>query len=264
MSVKFCSIASGSSGNSIFVGTEHTRILVDAGLSGKRIQEGLGKLQTDGSQVDALFITHEHMDHIKGAGIVSRRFDIPVYATQGTWDAMEGQLGQIAPKNKRFVYPGEKCVINDICVHPFEIPHDAAEPVGYSIFAEKYKMTIATDLGHVTDTVKENIIDSDVLLLEANHDEEMLKKGPYPWSLKQRILGNKGHISNVTAGELLSEVLTGKMKYVFLGHLSEDNNIPYLAYETVEKILSKHHVKLGTYLKMDMASRYTNSRMVEF
>lgn len=263
MAVKFCSIASGSSGNSIYVGTEHTRILFDAGLSGKRIQQGLKELQVDGGQIDALFITHEHTDHIKGAGILSRRFDIPIFATQGTWDAMENKLGSVAPKNKRFVYNGENCVVNDICIHPFEIPHDAAEPVGYSIIAEKYKMTIATDLGHVTDVIRENIIDSDVLLLEANHDIEMLKNGAYPWSLKQRILGEQGHISNVTAGELLSEVITGKMKHVFLGHLSAENNLPFLAYKTVEKILNKEHIKVGTYFKMDMALRHCNSRMVE-
>lgn len=248
----------------MFVGTEHTKILLDAGLSGKRIQEGLAKIETEGNQIDALFITHEHTDHIKGAGVLSRRFDIPIYATQGTWDAMEGQLGKIARNNKRFVYQGEKCVINDMCIHPFEIPHDAADPVGYSVFAEGYKMTIATDLGHVTETVKENIVDSDILLLEANHDEDMLKKGPYPWALKQRILGNQGHISNVTAGKLLSELMSEKMKYIFLGHLSEDNNRPTLAFQTVEEILKKHNISIGKALKMGMASRYTNSCMVEF
>ena len=118
----FCTIASGSSGNSLFMGTEHTKILIDAGVSGKRILEGLEKLSLTGDQIDALFITHEHIDHVKGAGVFSRKFDVPIYATMETWDAMEGILGKIAPRNKRFVYEGEPCVINDLCVKPFAIP----------------------------------------------------------------------------------------------------------------------------------------------
>lgn len=198
----FCTIASGSSGNSLFMGTKHTKILIDAGVSGKRILEGLEKLSLTGDQIDALFITHEHIDHVKGAGVFSRKFDVPIYATMETWDAMEGILGKIAPRNKRFVYEGEPCVINDLCVKPFAIPHDAAAPVGYSVFAGEKKITVATDIGHVTDTIRENITDSDILLLESNHDEDMVKKGRYPWNLKQRILGERGHLSNRTAGRI--------------------------------------------------------------
>lgn len=259
MAVRFCPIASGSSGNCIYAGTESTNILFDAGLSGKRIKEGLDILKVDGTNIDALFITHEHSDHIKGAGIISRRFDIPIYATEGTWEAMEDTIGNIGRKNKKFIYSGETCVINDMCIMPFDIPHDAAEPVGYSIFAKDFKMTIATDLGHVTDTVKENIQGSDVLLLESNHDVDMLKCGSYPWALKQRILGDKGHISNETAGKLISEIMDGKLKHIYLGHLSDENNEPHLAYETVKSILNENDIKVGTYLKMDMASRYSNS-----
>ncbi|OUQ56631.1 MBL fold metallo-hydrolase [Tyzzerella sp. An114] len=259
MAVRFCPIASGSSGNCIYAGTESTNILFDAGLSGKRIKEGLDILNVDGTNIDALFITHEHSDHIKGAGIISRRFDIPIYATEGTWEAMENTIGNIGRRNKKFIYSGEPCVINDMCIMPFDIPHDAAEPVGYSIFAKDFKMTIATDLGHVTDTVKENIQGSDVLLLESNHDVDMLKCGSYPWALKQRILGDKGHISNETAGKLISEIMDGKLKHIYLGHLSDENNEPHLAYETVKSILNENDIKVGTYLKMDMASRYSNS-----
>ncbi|HIT73003.1 MAG TPA: MBL fold metallo-hydrolase [Candidatus Fimicola cottocaccae] len=259
MAVRFCPIASGSSGNCIYAGTESTNILFDAGLSGKRIKEGLDILNVDGTNIDALFITHEHSDHIKGAGIISRRFDIPIYATERTWEAMENTIGNIGRRNKKFIYSGEPCVINDMCIMPFDIPHDAAEPVGYSIFAKDFKMTIATDLGHVTDTVKENIQGSDVLLLESNHDVDMLKCGSYPWALKQRILGDKGHISNETAGKLISEIMDGKLKHIYLGHLSDENNEPHLAYETVKSILNENDIKVGTYLKMDMASRYSNS-----
>lgn len=255
MAVTFCPLASGSDGNSIYAGTEHTHILVDAGLSGKKIEEGLRQLSLAGSSIEALLITHEHVDHIKGAGILSRRYDIPIFATQGTWEAMEGQIGTIAEKNIRFIYKEEPCVINDICVVPFEIPHDAAEPVGYCLYAQNHKLTIATDLGHITDTIKENIKDAEVLLLESNHDEEMLLTGPYPQYLKKRIAGSHGHISNTAAGNVLAEMISSKLHHVYLGHLSGENNIPDLAYQTVANILKQHQIKLGTYLQLAMANR---------
>ena len=261
--LEFCTLASGSGGNCTYIGSDHTKILIDAGISGKKIEEGLAELKLTGNDIDALFITHEHVDHIKGAGILSRRFDIPIFATAETWAAMESGLGKIAPSNKRIVYADEMCPINDICVKPFEIPHDAAEPVGYNIFAGEKKITLATDIGHATDILRENLEGSDLLLLESNHDIEMVKRGPYPWNLKQRILGECGHLSNVAAGELLAEIMTGKLKYVFLGHLSEDNNKPHLAYETVENILRNNRIEVGTHLRMDMASRFRNGVKVE-
>ncbi len=263
MRLEFCTIASGSSGNCTYIGTDYTKILVDAGISGKRITEGLAELKISGEEIDALFITHEHQDHIKGAGIFSRRFDVPIYATAETWAAMGDSLGKISPSNRRIIYADEICPVNDICVKPFAIPHDAAEPVGYNLFVGEKKITLATDIGHVTDTLRESIEGSDLLLLESNHDEMMLKKGSYPWHLKQRILGENGHLSNHTAGKLLSEVVNGKMRYVFLGHLSEENNDPHLAYETVEQILRRNRIKVGCHLKMDMASRFRNGVKVE-
>lgn len=263
MTVEFCTLVSGSSGNSTYIGTKHTKILVDAGVSGKRIEEGLAGLRLTGHDIDGLFITHEHLDHIKGAGIFSRRYNVPIYATCATWEAMQEQLGKIAPGNRRFVYAGEHCVINDLCVKPFVIPHDAAEPVGYNIFAGKEKVTVATDIGHVTDAVREGIAGSRILLLEANHDEELLRKGNYPWHLKQRILSEKGHLSNRTAGALLAEVMDGKLEHVFLGHLSEENNEPHLAFETVSRILGEHKVEIGRHIQMDMAYRHTNGKKIE-
>jgi len=263
MAVRFCSMASGSSGNSIYAGTEHTHILFDAGLSGKRIQEGLAEIGVSGNQIDALFITHEHSDHIKGAGILSRRFDIPIYATPGTWEAMESQLGDISYKNKQFIYQGEHCIINDLCIKPFAIPHDAAEPVGYSVMTDQYKMTIATDIGHITDTLRENLMDSNVLLLEANHDIEMLRNGSYPWKLKQRVLGENGHLSNVTAGQLLTDVMSGKLEHVFLGHLSSENNLPSIALRTVAEVLQKNGISIEKNFQMELAHRHKVSRLIE-
>lgn len=263
MATEFCTIVSGSSGNSTYIGTKHTKILIDAGVSGKRIEEGLSKLSLSGSDIDALFITHEHADHIKGAGIFSRRFNVPIYATCDTWMAMEKDLGKISPMNKRFVYARESCVINDICVNPFSIPHDAADPVGYNVLVDNKKITVATDIGHVTDEVREGVAESDILLLEANHDVDMLKKGGYPWSLKQRILGDRGHLCNAVSGELLAEVMSGRMKYCFLGHLSDENNTPRLAFDTVEQILKKNKIEVGRHIKMDLAYRYNNGIKVE-
>lgn len=261
--MEFYTIASGSSGNSTYISSKHTRILIDAGVSGKRMTDSLGNLGLQGEQIDALFITHEHTDHVKGAGVFSRKFNVPIYATEETWSNMENAVGKIAPSNKRFVYPDEMCVINDLCIRPFSIPHDTPNPVGYSVLSEKKKITVATDLGHITDRLKENIADSDVLLLEANHDERLVEQGNYPWSLKRRILGENGHLSNKNAGKLLTEILTGKMQYIFLGHLSKENNRPYLAYETVQEILEQNQIKLGGRLKMDMAARCSDGVKVE-
>lgn len=263
LTLEFCTISSGSSGNSTYIGTKHTKILVDAGVSGKRIQEGLASLAITGNDIDGLFITHEHSDHIKGAGIFSRRFDVPIFATYETWNAMENNIGKIAPNNKRVIYAGENCILNDLCIKPFNIPHDAAEPVGFNVFADDKKISFLTDVGHITKEIKESIVDSQILLLEANHDLHMLKNGSYPWHLKQRILSDRGHLSNVSAGEILAEIMSGKMKHVLLGHLSDENNEPSLALHTVETILNKHNIQLDKHIKLGMAHRFSNGRKIE-
>lgn len=260
--MEFCTIASGSSGNSTYIGTEYTKILIDAGISGKRIQDALARLGVSGGELDALFLTHEHKDHIQGAGILSRRFDLPVYATAETWDAIGEEIGKIAPGNKRYVYPGEVCAVNDVQVRPFAIPHDAAGPVGYNILADGKKVTLATDMGHATDGICEALADSDLLLLEANHDVEMLKKGGYPRYLKARILGENGHLSNRAAGELLCTVMSGRLKHVFLGHLSAENNTPVLAYTTVERALQEQRITPGRDLQLGMAERSQAGRRI--
>ena len=261
--IRFCPVVSGSSGNSVYIGTDYTHLLIDAGVSGKAIQEGLSNIDVEGEMLDGIFITHEHSDHIKGVGVLSRRFDLPIYATEGAWNAMESGLGKIARKNKKIIYSGEKLKLNDLVISPFDIPHDAAEPVGYSVMAGDVKMTVATDLGHISDSVKNGIADSDVLLLEANHDIDMLKRGPYPYTLKQRILGEFGHLANENAGRLLSEITTKRLKHVFLGHLSAENNTPSLAYKSVESILYECGIKIGRDFSMEMANRHTISRCIE-
>lgn len=257
--VKFCPLVSGSSGNSTYIGTEHTNILVDAGESGKKIEETLASINVCCKNIDGIFITHEHIDHIKGAGIISRRFDIPIYATEETWNAMEESLGAVARKNKKIIYSGEKLEFNDICIKPFSIPHDAADPVGFSIFAGNMKITVATDIGHASDDVKEAVSDSSILLLEANHDVEMLRHGPYPYNTKKRILSDYGHMANVNAGSLLAEIMSEKIKHIYLGHLSAENNTPSLAYKSIDNILYSHGMRAGKDFSMEVAKRSSAS-----
>jgi phosphoribosyl 1,2-cyclic phosphodiesterase len=262
MRLEFASIASGSSGNCIYVASKHTRLLIDAGLSGKRIEAGLSELALTGNDIDAMLVTHEHNDHVDGLGVMSRRFDIPVYATEGTWRKMPDKVGRIKPTHQNAVYSGENLIINDLCIKPFDIPHDAAQPVGYCITDGKCKITIATDIGHITDEVKESVKDSDLLLIESNHDVEMVKTGPYPYNLKQRVLGDFGHLSNENCGKMLEEVISSSVKYVFLGHLSNENNTPTLAFETVKKRLEQNGAVVGGDFNMYVAPRYGVKRRI--
>lgn len=261
--IKFCPIVSGSEGNSVYIGTEYTNILIDAGLSGKRIEEGLKQIDVLAETIDGIFVTHEHADHIQGVGVLSRRYDLPIFATEGTWNAMDCILGNISRKNRKIIYSGEKMEFNDLIINPFSISHDAAEPVGYSVLAGNIKMAVATDMGHVTDIVKEGVADSDILLVESNHDIDMLQNGSYPYYLRQRILSDRGHLSNDTAGGLLSEMVTSRLKHVFLGHLSNENNRPDLAYKTVEELLYQNRIKVGKDFKMEIANRKTISSCIQ-
>lgn len=233
--MRLCSIASGSSGNCIYVGSECAHVLVDIGISGKKMETGLNSLELTGRDIDGILITHEHSDHIKGLGVIARRYGIPIYATGGTVDAMvrSGSLGKIPEGIFHEIREDEPFIIKDLKVKPFTISHDAAQPVGYRLECGAHSVGIATDLGKYNDYIIENLQDLDALLLEANHDIRMLQVGKYPYYLKQRILGDRGHLSNENAGRLLCRLLHDNMKAVFLGHLSRENNYEELAYETV-------------------------------
>ena len=233
--MRLCSIASGSSWNCIYAGSGTTNVLIDAGISGIRIEQGLNSIGITGKDLDAVMITHEHSDHIKGLGVLARKQGIPIYATKETYDAILAcpTLGQIPEGLYHEIEPDRQVEIGDMKIDPFSISHDAANPVGYRISSGKRSAAVATDLG-VYDTYIINHLQSlDVLLLEANHDVHMLEVGVYPYYLKRRILGNRGHLSNEMAGQLLCELLHDNMKQVVLGHLSKENNYPALAYETV-------------------------------
>jgi len=264
MAVHFCTIASGSSGNCIFVGSDSTRILIDAGLSGKRIETGLTSVGIQPDSLDALFVTHEHSDHIQGIGILSRRFDLPVYATPGTWQAMEqySAIGKIHPRNKLLAYSDERIVLNDLCINPFSIPHDAAEPVGYTIESEGRKVAVATDIGKPTPLIERNLADCDILLIESNHDLDLLENGPYPAQLKRRIRGDFGHLSNVAAGQLITRIHNPRLACVFLGHLSEENNRPAVAFDTVRDILHANGIDTTNGTRLIVADRHRPGRLV--
>ncbi|MEG6614661.1 MBL fold metallo-hydrolase [Pseudoclostridium thermosuccinogenes] len=258
--IKFCSLFSGSSGNSLYIEANGTKILIDAGLSGKRIIQALNSIGEQPSEISAVLVTHEHSDHIRGVGILSRKFNIPVYANEKTWDAMGTQIGPINADNMRCFTTGKEFEIGNLCIKPFPIPHDASEPVGFNFFAENKKVTTATDIGHITKEVLESLIGSDLVLLESNHDIEMLKVGPYPWPLKRRILGDRGHLSNEMAGKVAVHMAQRGTRKFLLGHLSKENNFPELAYQTVYNALSEQKIKVGSDVTLEVAMRdYTGS-----
>lgn len=233
--MRLCSIASGSSGNCIYVGSEATHLLVDVGISGKRTECGLNSIGVAGRDLDGILITHEHADHISGLGVLARKYEVPIYATPGTIEAIQSctSLGKIDNSLFREVRADQKMVIKDLTVNPMRISHDAAEPVAYRIAYGNKKVGICTDLGVYNDYTVECLRGMDALLIEANHDVNMLQVGPYPYYLKQRILGERGHLSNENSGRLLSRILHDRLQAIVLGHLSKENNLPELAYEAV-------------------------------
>ncbi|MDO4267792.1 MAG: MBL fold metallo-hydrolase [Eubacteriales bacterium] len=234
--MRFVSIASGSSGNCIYIGSENTHILVDAGISNKRIEQGLGAIGVKGSELDGVVITHEHSDHIRGLGVLARKHGVPVYGTKETLEeiAAKTTLGDYPRELLRPVSPDVEFAIGDLTLHPFSIDHDAANPVAYRVKNGRRSVAVATDIGHFDQYVIEHLQGLDALLLESNHDVNMLQAGPYPYYLKQRILGDHGHLSNENAGRLLNYILHDNMKHILLGHLSRENNYEQLAYETVK------------------------------
>ena len=265
--MRLCSIASGSSGNCIYTGSEQTHLLVDAGISAKRIEAGLKELQLAGKDIAGLLITHEHSDHIKGVGVLARKFGIPIYATEGTIMQMRdtSSLGKIDESLYHVIRADEQFTIGDVDIRPFRISHDASEPVAYRFCCGERCAAIATDMGYYDDYIVEHLKGLDVLLLESNHDIQMLQVGPYPYILKQRILGNRGHLSNESAGQLLCKVLHDGMKKVYLGHLSKENNYAELAYETVKLEIQLDSVPYGPGdFDIQVASRDCCSGICEF
>lgn len=233
--MRMMSIASGSSGNCIYIGTDNAHILVDAGISKKRIVEGLKLLDLSLDDIDAIVVTHEHDDHIRGIGVVERQSMTPVYGTNGTLEYIKGYqpLGKLPEGIYHSVVPGNDFLVKDIRISPVSISHDAVDPVAYVFSNEDKKIGVLTDIGHYDSNLLESFQNLNAMLIESNHDVNMLMTGPYPYYLKQRILGNRGHLSNESCGRMLGELLNDKLENILLGHLSKENNFPDLAYETV-------------------------------
>ena len=242
----FCSLYSGSSGNSLLVETENTKLLIDAGVSSKKIE------------------THEHTDHVQGLGTFAKKFDLPVYVNQKTLDSMPKQKEKIAEKNIKNIKIEEKFEIGDLQIKPFAIPHDAANPCGFNIFKDNKKISIATDIGHMTNGILKNLEDSIFVLLESNYDPEILKFSRYPYILKTRIAGPNGHLPNETAGKTIAHLLQSGLQQATLGHLSKESNFPELAYKTVvDEIISNSNYNENS-LKLNVASRDIPGSIMSF
>ncbi len=233
MDLNLCPIRSSSKGNATIIFNKDTRILVDCGISGKALESCLDCAGIGAETIDAILVTHEHSEHIKGVGIISRKYDIPIYANSLTWQAMHGALGKIGEKNIKIFETGAEFYINDIRVLTYKLSHDAADPVGYAFLYNDEKVAIATDTGVVTDTVLNAICGSHTALIEANYDLNMLEIGSYPYDLKCRIKGNCGHLDNCDSAFLAKALSASGTKRIILGHLSEENNYPPIAFETV-------------------------------
>lgn len=255
----YISVASGSSGNCHFVEKNKTKILIDAGLSGKNIIDSLDNHDINTNDIDAIFITHEHTDHIKGAGIVSRKFDIPIYATQGTWEKMQTKLGNIKEKNIKIIKNTDNISIGDLQISSVPINHDAQDPVAYKITDGKRVMSIVTDLGIVTKEVFEFVKKSEVIVLEANHDINMLEAGPYTYELKRRVRSDFGHLSNDSAGMCAMKMVNECAYKILLAHLSRQNNIPILAYQSVFSILAENGIKVGSDVELCVLDPFSTS-----
>lgn len=263
--MNLCSIASGSSGNCIYVGDSDTHVIIDAGISGKKVEAGLNGIGLKTSEMDGILVTHEHIDHIGGLGVLARRYGLPIYATEGTIDGIlhTKSVGEIPTELFCIVHEDEPFQIGELTVNPIRVSHDAAQPVAYRLFREEKSVAVMTDLGKYDDYIVGGLQGCDALLLEANHDINMLQVGSYPYYLKQRILGDRGHLSNESSGRLLCRLLHDKLKHIVLGHLSAENNLAELAYETVrmEITMGDTHYKFNDF-PVSVAKRSERSELI--
>jgi phosphoribosyl 1,2-cyclic phosphodiesterase len=260
--IEVCPLFSGSNGNCTYLEYHDTSLLVDAGVSGKRIIEAMANAGKCAADVSAILITHEHSDHIHAAGILSRKFDIPVFATPGTWQGMINCIGHVKPYNVKIIAPLKPLEIGDFGVFAFDIPHDANQPVGYNFFADGKKITVATDIGAMDDALFLHLAKSDMILLESNHDLDMLRYGSYSYSLKTRILGKYGHLSNDEAAAICARLMSSGTHHYVLGHLSGENNRPELAFDTAARILKKCGAKIGKDVFLSVAERNKEGKLL--
>ena len=259
---KFCSLFSGSSGNSSFIQTDTTKILIDCGESAKKIVNSLLDIGINIENINAILITHEHIDHVKSLGTLSKKYNIPIYTNIETLNAIPVQRNKIIDDNINIFDFSNDFFIGDLKIHPFPIPHDAANPCGFNIYHNNKKISIATDIGHITPEIITNLERSTFLLLESNYDPNILKCSQYPYHLKERISGPYGHLSNTVAGQTISHLLNTGLKTVMLGHLSKENNFPELAYKTVMEEIIYNNNPINS-INLSVATRFSRSQIID-
>lgn len=252
--LELCTLASGSSGNSALVTDGRTHILIDAGISARRICRSLNDLGLEPRALSGILITHEHTDHMCGLATLTKQLRLPVYASQGTGRQLCRRVAALEDVLRPF-RPGEALSIGDLEIGTFPTPHDAAESCGYTVSDGRRKLAAVTDLGHVTGAVRAGIQGTNLLVAETNHDVEWLQSGPYPYSLKQRILGDRGHLSNEAGAALVLEAVEGGARTVLLAHLSSENNTPARAFGVVSAALERHGFRPGRDVILEVAPR---------
>ncbi len=245
MAFHFSVLASGSTGNATFVETENHSFLVDAGFSGKQMEALFQQIDRDIKNLSGIFVTHEHSDHIKGVGIIARKYKLPIYANEKTWKAMDKSIGDI-PTEQKFIFGMETVKsFGSLDIESFGVSHDAAEPMFYIFHHEGKKLVLITDTGYVSERMKGTISNADAYLFESNHDVSMLRMGRYPWNTKRRILSDVGHVSNEDAALAMSDVIGDHTKRIYLAHLSLDNNMKDLARMAVTQTLEGKGMVVG-------------------
>ncbi len=262
--MQFISFSSGSSGNCYLLKTEHNMLLLDAGLSPRKVKQYLSDYGLSLSDADAILITHDHTDHIKGAGLMSEEYQLPVYATEAVHEGMCRNYcmsHKVPVPLRRFVRKDTTFELGDFRITPFDVPHDSSDCVGYLIEADGVAFCIITDAGHVTDVIRQFVARANYLVLEANHDVDMLNMGPYPAHLKGRIKGDRGHLSNEAGARLVAEHATTGLRHLWLCHLSEENNHPELVRKTYEKVFSEYGIKVGLDFSLTVLRRLVPSEM---
>lgn len=256
MKFQLCSLNSGSCGNATYIAAGDTRLLVDAGLSGKAITQALAQIGVMPEMLSGILVSHEHIDHVRGIGVLARRYHLPVYANYRTWQAMYRLIGEVPAAQRRIFESEQDFFIQDLNILPFVIPHDTPEPVAFRVHHGNHSVAVATDMGCVPKRVLKHLAGTDLVLLESNHDPDMLEHNErYPLMLKRRIMGTNGHLSNQDCGETLIKLSDSGVRYALLGHLSQDNNTPEMAIQTVTETLIKGGLTPGRDILVDMTWR---------
>lgn len=247
MTLQFSVLASGSTGNAFYLEAGETKLLVDAGLSGKQIERQFAEIGKSIEDLTGILVTHEHSDHIKGIGVLARRYNLPIYTNQKTWTEMLPKIGKVTLDQKFHFEANEIYTFGKLEVESFSVSHDAVDPMFFVFHYNNQKVALVTDLGYVSERIKKTIEGADAYIFEANHDINMLQMSHYPWSVKQRILGDSGHISNEDSGLALSEIITNDTERIYLAHLSRDNNMKDLARMSVDQVLQERGIKLDLF-----------------